>query len=387
MDTVCRLLPTELSLHRALSIARWGSWLWTAGVAAAGGDDLRRPTVAWIAVIAAFGVAVAGTMGARTSSTPRDRAANRSEPTGPRWVGGVPFALIQAAVAVGLVIADGWAFDRGHSFATSQNLAAASPTIAAVTLGVSLGVVPGAVGGAVVGSARLLGALANGVEDFTAARWASLVSSVVFIGLAGGVAGWLAQTLRRVETEVIVRRERDNVARAMHDTVLQTLAHVARRSDDTQLSALARRTDGEIRQFLYGPPSSPRRTLASAVRAAASRAGHPFGLDVVVNVVDDEPPTTGPRVEAIAAAVGEAVTNAGKHAGDTRVVVYAESGDGGLFASVRDEGPGFDPIASTTGQGIRSSIRGPIENVGGRVEIESSDPRPDGGTEVRMWVP
>ena len=256
-----------------------------------------------------------------------------------------------------------------------------------MTLGVSLGVVAGAVGGAVVGSARLLGALANGVEDFTPARWASLVSSVVFIGLAGGVAGWLAQTLRRVETEVIVRRERDSVARAMHDTVLQTLAHVARRSDDAQLAAMARRTDGEIRQFLYGPPSSPQRTLARAVHTAASRSGHPFGLDVVVNVVDDEPPASGPGVEAIAAAVGEAVTNAGKHAGTARVVVYAESGDDGLFASVRDEGPGFDPASPTSGQGIRSSIRGPIESVGGRVEIDSGARRPGGGTEVRIWVP
>jgi signal transduction histidine kinase len=378
---VNRLLPTELSLHRALSIARWASLVWTVGVVTTGDGELRHPAAAWIAVGAAFAIAVAGTIGVRAPALRGDRSpvAERGRP----WVGGTPFAAVQAVVAFGMVLADGWAFEPGHAFATSQNLAAASPTIAAIAVGIAAGTVPGVVVGALLGAARLPAALLNDVDDFTAARWASLAASAVFIGLWGGLAGWLARTLRTVETEVIVRRERDTIARAMHDTVLQTLAVVARRSDDPELVGLVRRTDTEVRHFLFGPTVSPDRTLESAVHAAAIRAAQTFDVDLVVNVVDESPPATGPRVEALAAAVGEAVTNAGKHAGTVRVVVYAEASDDGLFASVRDDGPGFD-VAAATGHGIRTSIRGPVEGIGGRVEIDSS---PSSGSEVRLWVP
>lgn len=365
------LLPTELSLHRALAIARWGSWLWTAGVVAFGGDDLEHPAGGAACVAAAFGVAVAGTAGAR----------------GRPWIGGVPFAIVQAVVAAMLAVADGWVFVEGHTFGVSQNLAAASPPIAAASLGVALGVVPGLIGGALLGAARIPSSLINGSDSFTRPQWASFASSIVFVGLAGAVTGWLASTLRTVEREVITRRERDTIARTLHDTVLQTLAMVSRRSSDPDLARLARRTDTEVRRFLYGPTTAPVRTLSAAVHTAAGTAAERFDLDVVVNVVDDDPGTTGPAVDAVATAVGEAVTNAGKHAGVQRVVVYAEQSDEGLFASVRDDGSGFDAAflaGDATGQGLRSSIRQPVEDAGGRVEIDS---RPGHGTEVRVWIP
>lgn len=369
------LLPTELTLHRALSIARWGSWSWTAVVVAAGGDDLRRPALAWFAVALAFAVAAAGTAGLQSGSRV------------PTWVSGVPFALVQVVVAFGLVVADGLAFGEGHVFATSQSVAAASPTIAAIALGIAAGGVAGVAGGMSLGMSRLVGAMANGVDELTGPRWGSIVASTVFVGLWGGVAGWLVRTLRTVETEVIVRRERDDVARTLHDTVLQTLAVVARRTDDPELASLARRTDGDIRSYLFGPTTAGRRTLAEAVRDAATRSARTHGTELTVNVVDEDPSATGPRVDALAIAVGEAVMNAGKHgsSGTTpvRVVVYAESDGRVLFASVRDDGPGFDVAMATPGQGMTSSIRGVIEAVGGRIEIDSS-PR---GTEVRMWTP
>lgn len=364
-------LPTELSLHRALAVARWGSWLWTAGVVAFGGDDLEHPVVGVLAAVASFGIAVAGSVGAR----------------GRAWIGGAWFAATQAAVAVGLTICDGVAFSNGHVFATSQNLAAAAPAIAAANIGIAAGPATGVVAGAAIGATRIASALLNGVEEFTGPRWASLASTVVYVALFGGVTGWLAATLRRTETEVIVRRERETIARTLHDTVLQTLAVVSRRTDDTELAALARRTDADVRRFLFGPiddaSTNTRRALAVAVRDAAERAGGPFEIELVVNVVDDDPPTMDPLVDVVARAVGEAVTNAAKHAGG-RVVVYAEAGDGGIFASIQDSGPGFDPAASGGGQGLAGSIRQPVEDSGGRVEIDS---RSGAGTEVRVWVP
>ena len=87
---------------------------------------------------------------------------------------------------------------------------------------------------------------------------------------------------------------------------------------------------------------------------------------------------------ALTGAVGEALTNAGKHGPATRVVVYVEEDDDGhLFCSVKDDGPGFEPTSTAEGVGITRSIKGRIEGVGGTVEIVSA---PGTGAEVRLRV-
>ena len=56
-------------------------------------------------------------------------------------------------------------------------------------------------------------------------------------------------------------------------------------------------------------------------------------------------------------AVREAVTNAAKHAGAAKVVVFAEvDDDGALFVSVHDDGCGFDP-ARRAGDGRAARAR------------------------------
>ena len=108
-----------------------------------------------------------------------------------------------------------------------------------------------------------------------------------------------------------------------------------------------------------------------------------YGLQTQVVVADDLPVLSPNTMRAVAGAVGEALTNAGKHAEASRVVVYVEPTDGGIFCSVKDDGTGFDTDATHEGQGLRRSIRERIDDVGGRVEVSS---RPDRGTEVRLWV-
>jgi signal transduction histidine kinase len=82
--------------------------------------------------------------------------------------------------------------------------------------------------------------------------------------------------------------------------------------------------------------------------------------------------------------VGEALTNAAKHGEATRATVFVEPLDHEVFCSIKDDGHGFDPADVDEGVGIGRSIRGRIEELGGRVEI---DGRPGRGTEVRLWVP
>jgi len=83
-------------------------------------------------------------------------------------------------------------------------------------------------------------------------------------------------------------------------------------------------------------------------------------------------------------AVGEALTNVGKHAHASRVVVYAEPQDGWVFVSVRDDGVGFDPSEVAEGLGLTRSVRGRLARVGGRVEVAAAPAR---GVEVRLWAP
>ena len=91
--------------------------------------------------------------------------------------------------------------------------------------------------------------------------------------------------------------------------------------------------------------------------------------------------------DALAGAVGEALDER-RQARRTRgaCTVFAEPSDDGdaVACSVHDDGRGFEPAKVPEGVGLSRSIRGRMEEAGGRVEIES---RPGSGTEVRLWLP
>ncbi len=64
--------------------------------------------------------------------------------------------------------------------------------------------------------------------------------------------------------------------------------------------------------------------------------------------------------------------------------MFAETDDDGhVFASVRDDGSGFDPAPATGGHGLTESIDGRLTSIGGRAEVHST---PGSGTEVRLWT-
>jgi signal transduction histidine kinase len=252
---------------------------------------------------------------------------------------------------------------------------------------VALGPWAGGGAGVLMGVARLGATLANGVRTFDGGRALSITNSIVFYAIAGAVAGYVVALLRRAERETSAARAREELARTLHDGVLQTLAVVERRSGDESLARLAREQERELRAYLFGVSTRPAAAhdLGGALRAAAARFEDAFGGRVDVLVPDDVPALAPPVADALVGAVGEALTNAGKHGGAGRVTVYVEpTGDAGVFCSVKDDGRGFDPATTAPGIGLSKSIRGRMDDVGGHSEVVSE---PAHGTEVRLWVP
>ncbi|MBV9950589.1 MAG: ATP-binding protein, partial [Acidimicrobiia bacterium] len=258
-------------------------------------------------------------------------------------------------------------------------LGAAWPLAAVLTAGTAAGATAGGIAGVGMGLGRVV---ATKLGDGGAASSFSLISSCVLYAQAGAVAGFAIGRLRVAEAQISAARAREEVARTLHDGVLQTLAVVQRRSTDPELATLARDQERELREYLFGFEAKHTDLLAR-LRATAVRFERIEGARVEV-IALDEAPTDTKVTEALAGAVGEALTNASKHGGATHIVVYVEPDDDAVFVSVKDDGVGFDPGTTSEGVGLGRSVRGRLEEVGGRVEI---DARPGRGVEVRMWAP
>lgn len=370
------IFPTAITVARALVAARWLVLLWMVGVVVVSSerDAIEHPLTTWTCVAAVAAVA------AWTTWTVRTEPARLFRTT---------FLVVEATLAIGLSVIDGWVFARGHVFEVSQSLATQYPLIAVVSIGLASGPLIAGTFGLLMGPAEWAGAVLNEFDDWSARHVVSLIATSLFYAAAGAVFGWQAQLLRRAEADIADRRARDDVARVLHDTVLQTLALVERRTADTDpdLARTAREADRELRRFLFGSATRTDDTLEQRVRAAVERAARHHDaaatVPISVSVIDTAPPPPDDVADAVAAAIGEAVANALEHAAPGHVVVFVETDDDGdVFASVRDDGTGFDADAQRSGHGIDQSILARMSDVGGRAEVVST---PGSGTEVRVW--
>jgi len=362
----------ERGLLRALAGYRWAAWLWMAFVAGLARGRLDQAGIATLLLLVALGVTIGSTRLVR-----RDPDA-LLDPV---------MVAVEVAVGAGLLLADGWVYEPGHVFSNQQSLGVAWPLAGALAAGIAGGPLGGLLAGVTMGLARGASALLWALEAPDAHQQLSLVTSLFLYALAGVAAGYLVGLLRRAEREVASARAREEVARTLHDGVLQTLALVERRVGDPALAKLARDQEHELREYLFGAGGVDvigRGDLGDALRGAARRFEQYHDVRVDVLVAEDLPPLPPGCVTALAGAVGEALTNVGKHAGASHVTVFVEPDGAGVFCSVKDDGVGFDPTETAEGVGLRSSIRGRIEDVGGTVEVAG---RPGRGTDVRMRVP
>lgn len=231
-----------------------------------------------------------------------------------------------------------------------------------------------------------LAAFVAGNISFSAIRDGLFGIVLVVGGLAILIGPWILVLIRdRAEGQRRAQAAdaRADVAAHLHDSVLQTLALIQRTDDPREMTALARQQERELRRWLYVDDHDPEEwTLKSAIDRIAGVVEDRHDVDVEAIVVGDV--AMDSHVEAIVAAVGEAATNAAKWSGQPSVSVFIEVGDGQVEAFVRDTGAGFDPDQIAEDRlGVRESILGRMERVGGIAEIVSA---PGEGTEVRLAV-
>jgi signal transduction histidine kinase len=210
----------------------------------------------------------------------------------------------------------------------------------------------------------------------------------VMLLIAGGAAllalPWLVGAFREAALERKARiheQARAELAAQVHDSVLQTLALIQSNAEDSgEVSRLARTEERRLRAWLYAPVADEAESLAAALAHQAARVEADHGAVIEVVVVGDAP--MDERIEALVAAAGEAMVNAGKHAGPrARVSVFAEVDGGHASAFIRDRGPGFDLSSVPEDRlGVRGSIIGRLERIGGRATVAASSE----GTEVRL---
>jgi signal transduction histidine kinase len=216
----------------------------------------------------------------------------------------------------------------------------------------------------------------------------ALAALVVTIALTLVSAPFWIALVRRLGTERVARarsEERSEVAAHLHDSVLQTLALIQKRSGDPeQVARLARRQERELREWLADDrPTRPDERLADALRAAAAEIEDSHGAPIEAIVVGDT--ALDERTRALVGAAREALTNAAKFASDGGPVrLYAEIDNGDARVFIDDRGPGFDPDAVPKDRrGVRESIIGRMKRHGGRAEIRSE---PGDGTEVELSI-
>ncbi len=247
-----------------------------------------------------------------------------------------------------------------------------------------------------------------------------LVAILFVRTLAFGVVGWLvvmvmsrqraqraalAEANRRlahfasVIDQLATSRERNRLARELHDTVAHTLSGVAVQLEairavwtnepdmartllDDSLAA-TRSGLGEVRVALQALRAEPLEDLGLALaisaeaQAVAQRAGVVLDLDLC-----DRLSGLPEAIEHTAYRVAqEALENVARHAGAGRLAVSLKAVGTGLALTIRDDGQGFDPAAVAPERFGLLGMRERCAAIGASLSIESG---PGAGTIVRL---
>lgn len=364
----------QAPLWRAIAVFRIAALVYVAILVVRNVGHYERPMLAWpvLAVTAAWTVVTT-----YAYANPRRR----------RW----PLLVADLLITMGVMTSSVWIVGRAA-------LEDGRPTLA-----VAWHVAP-VIAWAVAGGRRwgITAALLMGATDLAVRAHydqAAFTGTVLML-LAAIAVGYLvrlaeasqARLQRAIELEAATR-ERERLARDIHDSVLQVLALVKRRGVGIGGEA------GELAR-LAGEQEAALRTLVAARAAPAVEDAAEVDLVTLLgpyasSTVSIAAPAAAVRLPSrvageIAAAVAAALDNVAKHcAPETKVWVLVEDEPAEVTVSVRDDGCGIVPDRLTEAEaqgrlGVAQSIRGRIAHLGGTVRITSA---PGEGTEVELAVP
>ncbi|MFF8605127.1 MacS family sensor histidine kinase [Streptomyces sp. NPDC015346] len=271
------------------------------------------------------------------------------------------------------------------------------------------------------GFASSLVAVANLVERGHPSR--DTVHNVLLVWVASIAIGYVVEVARASERTLAraleieaATRERERLARDIHDSVLQVLAMVQRRGtalggEAAELGRMAGEQEVALRTLVAGGLTRPSLVSEDESEGAVVRyvddpddeddaADGPVDLRTLlapragarVTLADPGAPVLlpPPAARELAAAVGAALDNVRVHAGDgARAWILVEDWPDEVIVTVRDDGPGIPEgrLAQAEGEGrmgVALSIRGRLRDLGGTAELISV---PGQGTEVELKVP
>jgi signal transduction histidine kinase len=194
------------------------------------------------------------------------------------------------------------------------------------------------------------------------------------------------------QAHLAVLEDRRRLAGELHDGVIQELTYIraeallAGPGKKSQIVGACDRALGEARAAVHALGSQGDQPLSSVLERATAQLAEQYQVEVHFQMdgsVDAEPR----QRHALVRIAREAVTNAVRHGGASRIRVALSCCSGGRTLSVQDDGAGFEvtaagarPLSAAGGYGL-ISMRDRARSLPGALSIESA---PGDGCVVRV---
>lgn len=362
----------EIALWRALTVFRAAALGYAAVLLVGNFRHYARPVGGWL-VVAAMAAWTGYTIWAYAQ--PRRR--------------GWPLLAADLLVAAACLLASRWVVRPSGLVLGSPTLPMAWVSAPVIAWAVAGGRRLGVLAAALMGAADVV--VRDGISQAT-------INGTVLMLLAGVVVGHMArlaveaeQRLQRAVELEAATRERDRLARGIHDSVLQVLALVQRRGAEiggeaAELGRLAGAQGATLRALITAGAATDQHTRLD-LRTLVERCA---GERVTVAIPATAVWLPAPDAREIAAAVAGALDNVRRHAGEAaQAWLLVEDEPETVTVTVRDNGPGFaagrlEQACADGRFGVAHSIIGRMRDLGGSATVTAT---PGGGTEVELRLP